>query len=221
MTRTSGIAELKTNYPDRVDLIDQVVTAFDDYSPFKGQLDDPRDLQRMLKGAGILEWRILPTRDRTELTEAEIERYTSALGEKGPKAASDGRYIWCAIEDITKWGARNTIVSEQRGRGIFINGGTVVKDNYIRKTTGGSGIRIWAFNKPIEVTGNYVEAKLGNALRMNDAKGAIVTDNVLICYDRDPIQLNDSPDVKLARNKKHQGQPVPPELRREPPEPPK
>jgi len=109
-SRSERLALLKTSYPDRADLIAGVVEAFDAYRPFQGQLDDPRDLQRMLKGAGILEWRILPTTDRTELSEAEIERYIEALKEKGPKAASDSRYVWCEIEDVSKWGAQNTIV---------------------------------------------------------------------------------------------------------------
>lgn len=110
-TRTERIEQLKADFPDRVELIAGAVEAFDAYRPFQGQLDDPRDLQRMLKGAGILEWRILPTTDRTELGEAEIGRYTQALTEKGPKYASDTRYIWCEIEDIAKWGAPDTVVA--------------------------------------------------------------------------------------------------------------
>ena len=31
--------------------IDSVVAAYDKYSPHRGRLDDPMDLQRMLKGA--------------------------------------------------------------------------------------------------------------------------------------------------------------------------
>jgi len=107
--RAQRIEQLRTNFPDRAELMARVVEAFDAYRPFQGQLDDPRDLQRMLKGAGILEWRILPTTDRTELSETEIERYTQALTEKGPKEASDTRYVWREIEDITKWGAPATI----------------------------------------------------------------------------------------------------------------
>ena len=65
----------------------------------------------MLKGAGILQWRILPTTGRTELGETEIDRYKQALTEKGPKYASDTRYIWCEIEDIAKWGTPETVVA--------------------------------------------------------------------------------------------------------------
>ncbi len=119
-TRNAQIEQLKNSFPDRRDLIDQVVTAYDAYKPFRGQLDDPRDLQRMLKGAGILEWRILPTYDRTELSEAEIDRYKEALAERGPKDASDSRYVWCPIEDINKWGAKNTIIADFGGKAYVL-----------------------------------------------------------------------------------------------------
>jgi len=111
-TRAAAIEQLKTDFPDRLELIAQVLEAFNAYRPFQGQLDDPRDLQRMLKGAGILEWRILPTTDRTELSDAEIERYRQALKERGPSDASDNRYVWREIEDIEKWGAPNTVIGQ-------------------------------------------------------------------------------------------------------------
>jgi len=110
-TRTERIEQLKAEFADRSEIITRVVEAFDAYKPVQGQLDDPRDLQRMLKGAGILEWRILPTKNRTELSEAEIEQYTQALTEKGPRDASDHRYKWREIEDKDKWVVPDTIVA--------------------------------------------------------------------------------------------------------------
>ena len=103
VTRTDRLAELKTNYPDRAELIDQVTTAFDEYRVIGGHLDDPEDLKRMLKGAGVLEFRILPTQGGGELSPTEIKAYLEALESKGPKQASDNRYIWCEVEDPAKW----------------------------------------------------------------------------------------------------------------------
>ena len=80
---------LKAQHPDRVKEIERVMAAYDGYRPFQGRLDDPADLRRMLKGAGILEFRILPTRGRPELSDAEAQRYQESLVSKGPKAASD------------------------------------------------------------------------------------------------------------------------------------
>ena len=109
--RVQRLQELKTLYPDRAAEIDAAALAFDAYRPFQGQLDDPRDLQRMLKGAGILEFRILPQTNRTELPVAEMERYVESLAEKGPKEASDEQYVWCEIENIDEWRVEGAVVA--------------------------------------------------------------------------------------------------------------
>jgi len=101
--RAERIAQYEAQFPDRTAQIDNVVTAFDNYREFQGRLDDPSDLKRMLKGAGILEFRILPTQDRTELSAPEIERYMQALTEKGPQYASDSEYRWFEIENMEDW----------------------------------------------------------------------------------------------------------------------
>ncbi len=97
--RKKGIAALKERFPDRAEKIDKVVDAFDGYRPFRGRLDDPQDLKRMLKGAGILEFRILPTVGQWGLDAARIDIYKQDLKEKGPTRASDKEYVWCEIED--------------------------------------------------------------------------------------------------------------------------
>ncbi|MCU0914027.1 MAG: protein translocase subunit SecD [Planctomycetes bacterium] len=101
--RKENIAELKAAYPDRVNEIDRVLAAYEGYKPFQGRLDDPADLRRMLKGAGILGFRILPTTDRSELSAAEMQRYLDDLKSKGPKAASDSQYAWVEIESLEEW----------------------------------------------------------------------------------------------------------------------
>jgi SecD/SecF fusion protein len=105
-------AKRKAEFPDRAAEIDKIVAAFDAYRPYQGQLDDPEDLKRMLKGAGILEFRILPTLGRTELSQTEIQRYVETLREKGPKAASDTNYKWCDIENKDDWQVPESIVAQ-------------------------------------------------------------------------------------------------------------
>jgi SecD/SecF fusion protein len=103
-TRRQEIEDLKSQFADRADDIDKVVKAFDEYRPFRGRLDDPKDLQRMLKGAGILEFRILPTTGHNAVDSDAMERYRETLKGKGPKYASDNRYVWFEIEKIAEWG---------------------------------------------------------------------------------------------------------------------
>ncbi|MHC4602108.1 MAG: protein translocase subunit SecD [Planctomycetota bacterium] len=101
--RRREIERLKIEFADRADIIDKIVAAYDEYQPFKGRLDDPRDLQRMLKGAGILEFRVLPTLGHPEVNSDEMTGYVESLREKGPKYASDNKYLWCELENIREW----------------------------------------------------------------------------------------------------------------------
>jgi len=115
--RRTLINKLKTDFPDRVDEIEKTIAAYDEYRPFRGRLDDPKDLQRMLKGAGILEWRVLPTQGHPEVDMDLMASYVERLKEKGPKYASDNNYVWCEIENIEEWRAadadeRPTIVAQ-------------------------------------------------------------------------------------------------------------
>ena len=101
--RSQSIEKLKADFADRADKIDNVVAAFDEYRPFRGRLDDPKDLQRMLKGAGILEFRILPTLGHEKVDSDEMTGYVKSLREKGPKYASDNKHKWCEVENISEW----------------------------------------------------------------------------------------------------------------------
>jgi len=109
--RKEEVEKLKANFPDRADKIDNVVAAFDEYHPFRGRLDDPKDLQRMLKGAGILEFRILPTQGHPESDPDQMAGYVESLKEKGPRYASDNRYVWCEVENIDEW-----LIVDEQGR---------------------------------------------------------------------------------------------------------
>ena len=113
--RKALIDKLKTDFPDRAGEIDKTVAAFDEYRPFKGRLDDPKDLQRMLKGAGILEWRILPTQGHPNVDMDQMTSYVERLKEKGPKYASDNNFVWSEIENIEEWRA----IDAEKGSSIF------------------------------------------------------------------------------------------------------
>ena len=105
--RQTEIKKLKANFPDRAEDIDKVIAAYDEYRPFKGRLDDPQDLKRMLKGAGILEFRILPTVNHPEVDMSAMQSYIEQLQEKGPEYASDSSYRWFEIENPEEWRAED------------------------------------------------------------------------------------------------------------------
>ncbi|MCK4752293.1 MAG: protein translocase subunit SecD [Planctomycetes bacterium] len=110
--RVQLIEQLKTGFPDRADLLEEMIVAYDQYRPFRGILDSSKDLKRMLKGAGILEFRILPTLDHPEVDPDEMLRYTEALKTKGPKYASDNKYTWCEVENLEEWKLPNSVLGQ-------------------------------------------------------------------------------------------------------------
>ncbi|MEN8127800.1 MAG: protein translocase subunit SecD [Planctomycetota bacterium] len=97
--RQEKLDGFKKKFPTRTALINAAVAAYDEYRVVGGRLDDPEDVKRMLKGSGVLDFRILPTTE--DGNAAELQAKVAELEEKGPKAASHGRYIWCEIEDPT------------------------------------------------------------------------------------------------------------------------
>ena len=98
--RAESIQQFKNNFPSRKEKIDALVKAFEEYRPVKGRIDGPEDVKRMLKGTGVLEFRILPKLDDGRTNRDEMLTYIEALKTKGPKLASDSKYIWVQIEDI-------------------------------------------------------------------------------------------------------------------------
>lgn len=100
--RAKLLKELQEDrFPSRAATINEVVKSYDQYAKVGGKLDDPEDLKRMLKGSGVLEFRILPVPGDASNVNAEAQR--EALKTKGPKGASTSQYIWCEIEDPTTW----------------------------------------------------------------------------------------------------------------------
>ncbi|HBG27291.1 MAG: hypothetical protein A2Y10_09055 [Planctomycetes bacterium GWF2_41_51] len=97
--RAEMIQELKTRFPSRAEKIDALVNAFKNYRSVRGRIDGPDDVKRMLKGAGVLEFRILPTFDDGRSNKDELVSYVDALKTKGPKIASDSKFVWIEIEN--------------------------------------------------------------------------------------------------------------------------
>lgn len=138
-TRRQMIDEMKTRFPERAPKIDAVVEAYDAYSAVGGRLDDPEDLKRMLKGSGVLEFRILPTGE--EGNREELLTYRDELATKGPKQASDTRYVWCEIENPQAWHEGMGIV------GTFGEKAYVLASNQPNETMLQRGERQWKLRR--------------------------------------------------------------------------
>jgi SecD/SecF fusion protein len=103
--RAEMLKAMKDKFPSRAVQIETVVSSYDAYAKVGGRLDDPEDLKRMLKGSGVLEFRILPAAG-----DVDAAAYVEALAAKGPKGASDSRYVWYEVEsaDAAAWRGRIT-----------------------------------------------------------------------------------------------------------------
>lgn len=150
--RTTKLEAFKTDFPDRADKIDAAVKAFDDYRVVGGRLDDPEDLKRMLKGSGVLEFRILPTGE--ELNAEQIQAYREALASKGPKAASDSRYVWMAMEEGAAVGG---VIGDFGGKPY------VLCSNQSGETMLQSGDKKWTLKKAFPTTDEQGRRAIGFA----------------------------------------------------------
>ena len=109
--RETEVARLKAEFPSYADAIDKTVTAYDAWNKRRGSLEDPADLKRLLRGAGVLEFRILAERDPAtgkliateESLRQDAQTYIDQLQKRGPRPKSGDRYAWFQIEDVAKF----------------------------------------------------------------------------------------------------------------------
>lgn len=93
--RKRGIAHLKEKYEGLANQIEDVVQKHIAWRSKPGQLNGPADLKRLLKGAGILEFRILAEPNPDNRTQFDIFR--QQLQERGPQKF--GRFGWFKIDN--------------------------------------------------------------------------------------------------------------------------
>lgn len=89
-------------------LLTKAVTAYDAWAVNKADLEDPSDLKRRLRGAGVLEFRILADRDSSSPTFTQhsnpqlrqsIDELKKKLARYGPRPQAGDRYSWFLISD--------------------------------------------------------------------------------------------------------------------------
>ncbi len=95
--RDKVLAEVYRNHPSLKGMIENLVVAYEPWSKQRGSLDDPADLKRLLLGAGVLEFRILPTPDPQRPT--KYDTYISELQKRGPRAREEDTYGWYEIKN--------------------------------------------------------------------------------------------------------------------------
>jgi SecD/SecF fusion protein len=119
--RREELTKLRADYPSydagnegdaEGKLLTKAVAAYDTWAASKADLEDPSDLKRRLRGAGVLEFRILAdrdpsspgnTRDPNPQLSQPIAKYTEQLARYGPRPKAGDRYRWFPVDDVVSF----------------------------------------------------------------------------------------------------------------------
>lgn len=95
--RQNSLAELEQKHPALKARIEKVLASYAEWRANRGFLDGPADLRRLLRGAGVLEYRILAAPNPDNPT--EYERYREQLHKYGPRVQSNDTAAWFRIDN--------------------------------------------------------------------------------------------------------------------------
>jgi len=95
--RDVELAKIHQDHASLKPLIEELLQAYDPWAKQRGALDDPADLKRLLMGAGVLEFRILPLPDPQRPT--KYEESIQDLAKRGPRAREQDLYAWFEIKN--------------------------------------------------------------------------------------------------------------------------
>ncbi len=130
--RAEALTGLAAEFPGQAERLDTLVAAYDAYAAQRTGLDDPEDLKRLLRGAGVLEFRIAVDPRNPEGVNIDLMR--EQLAERGPRNTDSLVSQWFEIHDLKQWyeddaqlaalqsdpvayfGRRNLAVGERDGR---------------------------------------------------------------------------------------------------------
>ncbi|MFT3685076.1 MAG: protein translocase subunit SecD [Phycisphaerales bacterium] len=125
--RKKAITRLKESHPAVAAQLDRIVEKWNQYQRERSTLDDPADVRRLLKGAGVLDFRIAVTKDDHHPQEQELRK---RLREAGPLAVGSSDVRWFKLNKVDTWfrSSSDYALYEQDPVGFFANrgGGYVV-----------------------------------------------------------------------------------------------
>lgn len=98
--REEALARIREQHPEAGAQLDEVIKAYEAYSKNRTTLDDPQDLIRLLRGAGVLSFRISVD---PGWNPAEEIRLREELRERGPQNVRAADMHWYKLNAIDKW----------------------------------------------------------------------------------------------------------------------
>ena len=125
--KLAKLRDLNKDNPELLQLLDDLAARHDAWSKEKRPLEDPADLIRLLRGAGVLEFRILAERNQATPDQIDsssptyngeqIKKYTDQLGKYGPRPRSGDNFAWFKIaeKEGREWNEQAYIIEEYAG----------------------------------------------------------------------------------------------------------
>ncbi|MCA9285690.1 MAG: protein translocase subunit SecD [Phycisphaerales bacterium] len=99
--REVELTAIRSEFPHLAEAINNVVAAHDAYTSKRKGLDDPEDLMRLLRGAGVLEFRIaVQSSNPTGVNPAQMRDQIARLG---PENTDSPSARWFKINDLKQW----------------------------------------------------------------------------------------------------------------------
>jgi len=98
-TFEEAVDRLVADHPESESEIRAMMQAYRQFAEKKGPLDDANDLKALLRGAGVLEFRIAPAPGEV----VDVDSYREQLTELGPNAGLNREFVWLPIDDINSF----------------------------------------------------------------------------------------------------------------------
>jgi SecD/SecF fusion protein len=99
--RVKALESLRQEHPEAAKEIDAAVAAWAAYEKVRTSLDDPEDLKRLFRGAGVLEFRIAVSERAPEgVSPSEMRE---ELRQRGPVAGQSPVAAWFPVQDPKQW----------------------------------------------------------------------------------------------------------------------
>ncbi len=99
--RDVALRNLQAEFSHLSDALDALATAFDDYQDKRTGFDDPQDLIRLLRGAGVLQFHIGV--NSTKLEGVNPDDLRQQLAQRGPERTDSSIAKWFPINDLKQW----------------------------------------------------------------------------------------------------------------------
>ncbi len=112
---TRTINQLTEKFPERKPLVEPLAAAYGNWAKVKSGLDDPTDLERLLRGAGVLEFRIL-----VDPSAPDVAQYVDQLKERGPRIHRGDAYGWFPVSRPDEFAKSRTYVTQKYGDKTYV-----------------------------------------------------------------------------------------------------